>query len=140
MNNQLEPTKAKIVALAKAARGSLSRRDMFGAEQGISFNTYANFESGQSWPRAAGLRRIESILGWKNGAIDEALASGVQPAHITEAHMRGDLPFTPPKSCVRELSDEELFQEVVRRLAVRDQYGLAASQDLGGIGKDDVES
>ena len=139
MNNQLEPTKAKIVALAKAARGSRSRKELFGNETGISFNTYANFESGQSWPRAAGLRRIEAILGWKNGAIDEALASGIEPAHITETHMRGDLPFTPPMSRARELSDQELFQEVVRRLSIRDQYGLAASDDLGGIGKGQLE-
>lgn len=139
MSNQLEPTQARIVALAKAERGTRTRREVFGSESGMSFNTYANFESGQSWPRSVSLRRIEAILGWKTGSIDEAMASGMEPALIQAEHMRGAEPFVTSSKSIREFSDSELAQEVSRRLGERARYDLAASHDLGGVGKDEVE-
>lgn len=139
MSNQLEPTRARIIALAKAVRGSRTRREVFGNESELSFNTYANFESGQSWPRSSSLRRIEAILGWKNGAIDEALASGMEPALIQVEHMRGKGTFTRPNPSIRVFSESELAQELARRIAERERYGLAASHELGGVGKDEVE-
>lgn len=139
MSNQLEPTRARIVALAKAVRGSRTRREVFGDEAELSFNTYANFESGQSWPRSSSLRRIEAILGWKNGSIDEALASGIEPALIQAEHMCGKEPFTMPNPSIRVFSESELAQELARRIAERERYGLAASHELGGVGKDEVE-
>lgn len=139
MSNQLEPTRSRVVALAKAERGSRTRHQVFGDEDEMSFNTYANFESGHSWPRSASLRRIEAILGWKPGAIDEALASEIEPALIELEHMRGNKPFMIPTGSIREYSDAELLQEMMRRTAERERYGLAASGDLGGVGKDEIE-
>lgn len=111
---------------------------MFENEAEMSFNTYANFESGHSWPRSSSLRRIEAILGWKAGAIDEALASEMEPALIELDHMRGLRPFMVPTGSIREYSDTELLQEMMRRAATRERYGLAASDDLGGIESHEV--
>lgn len=139
MSNQLEPTQARIVALAKAERGTRTRREVFGSEAGMSFNTYANFESGQSWPRSVSLRRIEAILGWKAGAIDEAMASSMEPALIQAEHMRGTEPFAVISKSIQQFTESELAQELSRRIAERERYGLAASHELGGVGKDEVE-
>lgn len=137
MENHLKATQERIVALARTERGQRTRQEVFGDEQDISFNSYANFESGSTWPRAATLRRIEAILGWVDGAIDSAMASGMEPATIQLSHMRGEEPFALPTGALQTFSEAELLQELARRAAQRERFGLAASDDLGGVGKHD---
>lgn len=139
MEKHLKATQARIVALARTERGARTRQQVFGDEHDMSFNSYANFESGMTWPRAATLRRIEAILGWKDGAIDEAQASAMEPATITLSHMRGEESFAPQTAALQTFTEAELIQELARRAAQRERYGLAASGDLGGVAKDETE-
>ena len=125
--------------MAKVERGTRTRNQVFGDESELAFNTYANFETGASWPRGASLRRIERLLGWKAGAIEEALASGLDPALIDLPHMRGERPFVLPSRDIRVFSDEEIYREAMRRHAESEGYGLAASNDLGGAPRNDDE-
>ncbi|MBM7847512.1 hypothetical protein [Arthrobacter roseus] len=138
MSNQVEPTRRRLIALARTERGSRTRNEVWAGIEGLAFNTYANFESGKSWPRSSSLRRIEEVLGWKTGAIDEALASDMEPALITVAHMRGSEPFVVSTSSIQGYSDSDLLHEMMRRAAARERYDLAASDELGGISKGDV--
>lgn len=147
MSNQLNATQRKIVALAEIERGTTNRRDFFGDETRISFNTYANFASGSRWPRPGNLRVIEDILGWKPGIINEALASGISPARLTLAHMRGEKSFGA-RTSIQDFSNEEFFADLPRRVKeIEDlakqlrqhSYTYAASDDLGGIEPDQLE-
>lgn len=115
MSTQLNATQRKIIALAILQRGDRTRRELFGDEDRISFNTYANFESGSRWPRAGNLRVIEDLLGWKTGAIAEALASNIDPGEITLAHMNGVQSFSGRVS-IRDFSHAEFFADMPRRL------------------------
>ena len=148
MSNQLNATQRKIVALAEIERGTTNRRDFFGNETRISFNTYANFASGSRWPRPGNLRVIEDVLGWKPGIINEALVSGVSPARLTLEHMRGEKSFGG-RTSIQDFSNEEFFNDLPRRvkeieeLATKLQqhsYTYAASDDLGGVGAEELES
>lgn len=139
MSNQLDTTRARIRGLAKTARGSRTQKDLFGETRGISLNAYASFEKGDTWPRAAGLRRIEEVLGWAQGSIDNAISSEMAPMLITQAHMRGEVPFSPPTAGLDRYTEEQLIQEIADRAAHRSRYGLAASRDLGGVEPDGIE-
>lgn len=148
MTNQLNPTQRKIVALAETERGQLTRRDFFGDEERISFNTYANFASGSRWPRPGNLLVLEEVLGWKPGVINEALASGASPARLTLAHMRGERSFGG-RTSIQDFSNEEFFNDLPRRVKEieslakqlsQHSYMVAASNDLGGIDPDQLEA
>src|SRR5699024_7155687 len=109
MSNQLNATQRKIVSLAKLQRGSQTRVEFFGDEAGISFSTYANFESGTRWPRTGNLRVLEDMLGWKPGVIDEALSSSMDPGSITLSHMKGSKSFSSARPTIQDFSNEEFF-------------------------------
>lgn len=145
MSTQLDTTQRKIVALSKLQRGHRTRKDIFGDEDRIGFNTYANFEAGESWPRSRNMRVIEEILGWKPGIIDEVMASEMPAGDLTLAHMNGVQPLRGGAS-IRDFSDAEYFADLPRRInRVEDllerlnQFTLAASDDLGGIEPDQIE-
>src|SRR5690625_3241107 len=145
MSNQLNATQRKIIALAKLERGSRSRKEFFGTESRISFNTYANFESGNRWPRTGNLRVIEGVLGWKPGIIDEVTASNVAAGRLTLAHMHG-VQSLGGKVSIQDFSNAEFFADLPRRLKEveslvhkLENYTLAASDDLGGVDFDQIE-
>lgn len=139
MSNQLDTTRDRIRALAKTARGSAGRKGVYDEKYGISFNTYANFESGKTWPRAATLRGIERMLGWMNGAIDEAIFSGMDPALISLAHMRGERPFEASTTTAGPLTTDQLIRLATGRMGPKELRDIAASMELGGIGPQDIE-
>lgn len=140
MSNQLDTTRDRIRTLAKTARGSAGRKGVFDAKFGISFNTYANFESGKTWPRASTLRSIEQMLNWKDGAIDEAMAAGMEPALITMAHMRGERPFSADQTVAGPLTGDQLIRLATGHMGPDELRRIAASMELGGIGPSDIES
>lgn len=114
MNTQVEAIKDRIAALAMVERGSRSRETIIeGAD--LNLSTYSDFETRKRWPRAINLRRIEAALDWANGAIDEAVASGMVPAMITLAHMRGEDDFVDHRPALSEYTSWELAAELVRR-------------------------
>lgn len=115
MSTQLDTTKRKIIALAKLQRGNRTRKELFADEDRIGFNTYANFEAGDTWPRSTNLRVIEDLLGWKQGVIDEALASDVPAGDLTLAHMNGIQSFRG-KVTIEDFSDAEYFADLPRRI------------------------
>jgi transcriptional regulator with XRE-family HTH domain len=116
MSTQLNTTQRKIIALARLQRGNRTRKELFADEDRISFNTYANFESGNAWPRAANLRIIEDLLGWKQGVIDEALASDMPAGDLTLAHMHGSMSFDGGRMSISDFSDAEYFADLPRRI------------------------
>lgn len=145
MSTRLNTTQNKIIGLARLQRGSQSRKDFFGNETRISYNTYANFESGSTWPRSGNMRVIEDVLGWKPGVIDEAVSSGIAPGSLTLAHMHGQKSFGG-RTSIQDFSNEEFFADLPRRLKEvegllhkLETYTLAASDDLGGIAPDQIE-
>lgn len=140
MSNQLDTTHDRIRALAKTARGSSGRKGVYDEKFGISFNTYANFESGKTWPRAATLRGIEKMLGWKDGAIDEALSSGMPAGQITIAHMRGEAPFTAGAPLAGPLTADQLIRLATGEMGPDELRAIAASMEMGNVGPEDVES
>lgn len=114
MKDELNATQKKIIALARRERGGRTREQFFGNFHGISFNTYVNFESGSTWPRARTTRQLENLLGWQDGIIDDVMASDLSPAEITLSHMRGhDGP--DPATGIAVYSTEELIRELQRR-------------------------
>lgn len=154
MNEQLDTTRNRIRTLATVGRGSRSREELI-ADSPVNLSTYSDFETGKRWPRAITLRRIEEILGWKGGVIDEALNSGMEPELMMLGHMKGAEPISESPRGLRSYTDRELLQELTRRSVERDQavensqdlfariergdFDLAASRDLGdGIGKGDL--
>lgn len=140
MSNQLHTTQDRVRALAKTARGSSGRKDVWDEKFGISFNTYANFESGKTWPRSDTLRGIEKMLGWKDGAIDEALTSGMAAGQITLAHMRGELPFTVGAGMAGPLTAEQLVRLATGAMGPDELRAIAASMEMGHVGPEDVEN
>lgn len=146
MSTQLNATRDAIRHLSTRERGDRSRQEVHGGSDKVGINTYADFESGKRWPRAKSLRGIESILGWKQGAIDEALASGLAPGDLGLAHMRGEKSFTSTKAKIQDFSNEEFFADLPRRLKEIENlvhkletYTFAASDDLGGVAPDQIE-
>lgn len=139
MSNQLDTTRDRIRTLAKTARGSSGRLDVYDGKYGISFNTYANFESGKTWPRAATLRGIEEMLGWKTGSIDDAITSGMPANQITLAHMRGEAPFEAEVQLAGILTGDQLIRLATGRMTSDELRDIAASMDMGKVGPDDVE-
>lgn len=154
MNAQLDTTRNRVRALALISRGTKSREELLEGS-GISLSTYTDFETGKRWPRAVTLRRIEEVLGWKNGAIDEFIASGMEPSLVGAEHMRGETPFQAPATGLRAYTDAEMLQELARRAAERGEaaertrdmfadiergdYDLAASESLGeGVKKGEL--
>lgn len=137
MTTQLEATKKRIAVLARETRGVRTREDLLG-DSGVYMTTYADFENGDRWPRAATLRKLEAVLGWVDTSIDQALMSGMPAPLITTAHMRGDESWTAPVAPLRAYTDAELVQELAARYAEREhtqdrnqaKWDLAASRDL----------
>lgn len=154
MNEQLDTTRNRIRTLATVARGSRSREELI-ADSPVNLSTYSDFETGKRWPRAITLRRIEEMLGWKAGVIDEALNSGIKAELLEMNHMLGAEPITEAPRGLRSYTTRELLQELTRRAiesqqaqeATHDMFarieqsdlGLAASRDMGaGINKGDL--
>lgn len=147
MSNQLGALWPRIVSLAEAERGDRTCEAMFGDYQGISFNSYVNFASGKTWPRARILRHIERILGWKPGIIDEVLAIGVDPSALTLDHLRSHQRLAV-KTAIQNFSNEEYFADMPHRIrelehlveeSKRSHWALAASDSLGGVEPDQLE-
>lgn len=154
MNEQLDTTRNRIRTLAIVARGSRSREELI-AGSPVNLSTYSDFETGKRWPRAITLRRIEEMLGWKEGVIDEAVNSGINAELLELHHMRGTEPITEAPRGLRSYTTRELLQELTRRTVESQQaqestqdmwariergdLDLAASRDLGtGISKGDL--
>lgn len=154
MNEQLDTTRNRVRTLATIARGGRSREELI-ADSPVNLSTYSDFETGKRWPRAITLRRIEEILGWKSGSIDEVVNSGLSAELIEMDHLRGTLPITEAPRGLRAYTTRELLQELTRRTLEdqqaqeetaamfarleREDLDLAASRDLGdGIGKGDL--
>ncbi|MGP5394952.1 hypothetical protein [Arthrobacter rhombi] len=124
MTDQLEAIKDRIATLAIIARGSRSRERLIEVV-GMNLSTYSDFETRKRWPRAINLRRIEKALQWTHGAIDEALASGLNPQQLNLEHLQGTAKFTissPEQEeshtrtpTLRDYSSAELAFELVRR-------------------------
>lgn len=139
MPTQLEPTRRQLVALAKQERGTKTREEFFGDFDGMSFNTYANFESGHNWPRTGTLRALERLLGWQAGIIDAVIALEVPPAMLTLDHMHGKIPLAPPSSSLADYPSSALLAEMMRREFEYEAYRLASSQGgEDGIGPEDA--
>lgn len=119
MENLESLLKTRIRTLAKIERGQRTRKEMYGDGHGVSFNTYENFEMGKNWPQATSLRKIEHLLGWNNGVIDEALEAGLEPAQLTLDHMHGIKQFRHAPAELRGFADSELMLEMERRMAER---------------------
>lgn len=154
MNEQLDTTRNRIRTLAIVARGSRSREELI-ADSPVNLSTYSDFETGRRWPRSITLRRIEKILDWKPGSIDEAVSSGIKAELLEMSHLRGGQPITEAPRGLRSYTTRELLQELTRR-SIEDQQAqeetsemfsrleredldLAASRDLGrGISKGDL--
>ncbi|MEZ2373083.1 hypothetical protein [Arthrobacter sp. RCC_34] len=153
MQTQLDSTRNRIRALAISARGTRTREQLI-QDSPVNMSTYADFETGKRWPRAVTLRRIEELLGWKSGVIDEAMASGIEPELLELEHMAGGKTMSSTPRTLRGYSDMELLSELVRRTSEReamrlpgsdyrgpdyltqDDYDIAASNSLGeGIRK-----
>lgn len=135
MQTQLDATRKQIILLAKRQRGAKSREEFFGEFDGISFNTYANFEAGSAWPRHRSLAHIETLLGWREGIIEEIESAQIEPATLTLAHMRGELPLADGASSLADYPLDDILAEVRRRYAEADKYRLAASRG----GDDDIK-
>lgn len=114
MAQNLTGLQRRIIALARHERGDRTREELFGTFNGISPNTYANFETGRRWPRARTARQIESLLGWQGGIIEDVIASGIDPDSLTLEHMRGSARLGPATG-IAVYSTEELIAELLRR-------------------------
>lgn len=82
----------RIIELARKTRGTVSRDELTTGEGTPSRSAYRNFEDAVSWPRHATMQKIESLLGWCPGAVEEALASGPAPRKVILSMMRSDKP------------------------------------------------
>lgn len=147
MKNQVDVVRQRITALAEMERGGRTREAMFGDYEGISFNSYVNFASGKTWPRARTLRHIERVLGWKPGVIDEVVSLGVDPKELTLDRLRGRQELAA-KTAIQDFSNEEYFADLPRRIRELEQlvehsqtsyWALAASNSLGGVEPDQLE-
>ena len=139
MQTQVDATRKQITVLAKRQRGAKTREEFFDGFEGISFNTYANFESGAAWPRHKTLTQIERLLGWQEGIIEQIEALEIDPATLTLAHMHGEEPLAPPASSLSEYRYEEILAELARRNAEAEKWRLAASRGgEDGIGPEDL--
>jgi hypothetical protein len=140
VQTQVDATRKQITLLAKRQRGAKTREEFFNGFEGISFNTYANFESGVAWPRHKTLSQLERLLGWQEGIIEEIEALEVDPATLTLAHMHGDEPLATPATSLSEYPSTALLAELARREAerARGTMSLAASEGgEDGIGPED---
>lgn len=120
--------------------------EFFGDEDRISFGTYANFESGKTWPHSGNLRVIEELLGWKRGIIDDVLVGDTAATALTLSHMHGGPVEDGQRLSIQDFSNAEFFADLPRRVKEIEDlvhkletYTLAASDNLGGIAPDQIE-
>jgi len=141
VQTQVDATRKQITLLAMRQRGAKTREEFFDGFEGISFNTYANFESGAAWPRHKTLSQLERLLGWQEGIIEQIQALDIDPTTLTLAHMHGEKPLAPPASSLSEYPYDEILAELARRNAEAERWRLAASHGgEDGIGPEDHPS
>lgn len=125
--DKLDATKARVVELARLERGRRSR-DTVIAGTSLHRSVYQDFEAGKSWPHAATLEKIESVLGWPGGIIEAVCKAGIAPERISLGHLRGELPLTPDVDGLARYTTDEILQELAVRAALDAQGGRAARE------------
>lgn len=124
--------------LAKRERGARTRKELLEGFEGVSANTYANFESGAAWPRHTTLHELERLLGWREGIVEEVMTLEVPPAMLTLEHMRGNVPLASPDPSLTEKPWPDLVADM-NRITAEVHRRLAASQGgEDGIGPGDL--
>lgn len=131
----------RLGQLAKQRREEIGvGRPAFAKEAGLgSDRTVVQFEFGRVLPSGTSQRRIEKALGWRLGAIEDAMAMLDRKAsdiRMEELDAEDSLYVAGQHTTALSLvSSEDLLAELARRLGVgsglkadvQDLYGLAAS-------------
>jgi DNA-binding XRE family transcriptional regulator len=117
IRNQTKLHIGKMIADALKARRITQA--VAAKELGINQRSIAYWQQGQSLPGKDAQRTLENMLGWKEGAIGEAIVlglSGSRLSEITPAWMAGrsGLPT------LGEYADDDLGQELLGRLRNKD--------------------
>lgn len=116
-------------AMVSARRCELAMsRQQLAQRAGVSLTTISNFESGIIWPRPVTRARLETALGWPQGALNlggsETVPPQVKPTESSDASLA---PYTDADDDGRQV---ELLPE---RLAALTRHGLTAASRYAAI-------
>jgi hypothetical protein len=121
----------KITQLAIQARGTRSRPEIVQILDGMSLNSYYNFENNRVWPQAGNLRKIENAYGWQSGILTELTAADIDPDTVTiETLEHGLGSVRKAVSRASQLSDEELMFELMRRITTLREENVSYRENI----------
>lgn len=145
----------RLGQLAKQRREQIGLgRQPFAKEAGLgSDKTVQAFEFGRTLPSGTSQRKIEKALDWRPGVIDDMMRMTNRKASSIEMEELDaeDSLFIAGQGGIKGLymvSDEELLEELKRRLGqssrhlsrnAQDVYGLAASTNVEHLEEDDQD-
>lgn len=117
IRNQAKLHFGKLVADGLKARGITQAEA--GRQLGINPRSIAYWQQGQSFPTKEAQKGVENMLGWKQGALAEAIASVLSGAPLesfTPAWLAGKAEVPG----LGDFADDDLGQELLGRLRNKD--------------------
>lgn len=133
MTSQKDPVRVHVGQLilnAYKAKG-LTRYDV-AKEIGVNIRSVTSYTQGDGLPKGEKRGRLERFLGWREGAIQDAIVAGSSAVPLEEIDQRW-MGFADERDPLTEASADDLVAELLRRLWDAESKVRRLKQELESV-------